>query len=59
MKYAFGYVRVSTEEQTILNQKLAIKKWALDNDYEILDFFETLQSAERFRQLTEPDLENY
>jgi DNA invertase Pin-like site-specific DNA recombinase len=40
MKYAFGYVRVSTEEQTILNQKLAIKKWALDNDYEILDFFE-------------------
>ena len=40
MNYAFGYVRVSTEEQTILNQKLAIKKWALDNDYEILDYFE-------------------
>jgi putative DNA-invertase from lambdoid prophage Rac len=39
MKYAFGYLRVSTEEQTILNQKLVIKKWASDNDYDILDFF--------------------
>ena len=40
MKYAFGYLRVSTEEQTILNQKLVIKKWASDNGYDILDFFE-------------------
>ena len=40
MKYAFGYLRVSTDEQTVLNQKLAIEKWAQDNDYEILDFFE-------------------
>ena len=40
MKYSFGYLRVSTAEQTILNQKLAIEKWAADNDYKILDFFE-------------------
>jgi len=40
MKYSFGYLRVSTDEQTVLNQKLAIEKWAADNDYEILDFFE-------------------
>ncbi len=40
MKYAFGYLRVSTDEQTVLNQKLVIEKWARDNDYKILDFFE-------------------
>ena len=40
MKFAFGYLRVSTDEQTVLNQKLAIEKWAEDNDYKILDFFE-------------------
>lgn len=40
MLYAFGYLRVSTEEQTILNQRIAIKKWASENDYEILEFFE-------------------
>lgn len=31
---------MSTAEQTILNQRLAIEKWATDNDYKILDFFE-------------------
>ena len=40
MKYSFGYLRVSTSEQTILNQRLAIEKWATDNDFKILDFFE-------------------
>lgn len=40
MEYAFGYLRVSTDEQTVLNQKLVIEKWAQDNDYKILDFFE-------------------
>lgn len=40
MKYAFGYLRVSTDEQTVLNQKLVIEKWAQVNDYKILDFFE-------------------
>lgn len=40
MKYSFGYLRVSTDEQTVLNQKLAIVKWAEVNNYKILDFFE-------------------
>ena len=40
MKYAFAYLRVSTEEQTVLNQKLAMQKWAADHDYQILDYFE-------------------
>jgi putative DNA-invertase from lambdoid prophage Rac len=40
VKYAFAYLRVSTEEQTVLNQKLAMQKWAGDHDYQILDNFE-------------------
>jgi len=40
MKYAFAYLRVSTEEQTVQNQKLVLDKWARDNGYQILDFFE-------------------
>jgi putative DNA-invertase from lambdoid prophage Rac len=40
MKYAFAYLRVSTEEQTIMNQKIAIDKWAQLNGYLILDYFE-------------------
>ena len=40
MKCAFAYLRVSTEEQTVLNQKIAMQKWAADHDYQILDNFE-------------------
>lgn len=40
MKYAFAYLRVSTEEQTVQNQKLALEKWSNANNYQILDFFE-------------------
>ena len=40
MKYAFAYLRVSTEEQTVQNQKLALEKWAQLNGYLILDYFE-------------------
>jgi putative DNA-invertase from lambdoid prophage Rac len=40
VKYAFAYLRVSTEEQTVQNQKFALEKWARDNTYQILDFFE-------------------
>jgi putative DNA-invertase from lambdoid prophage Rac len=40
MKYAFAYLRVSTEEQTVQNQKLALEKWARGNNYLILDSFE-------------------
>lgn len=40
MKYAFGYSRVSTEEQTILNQRMAILKWADEHEYQVIEFFE-------------------
>lgn len=40
MKYAFAYLRVSTEEQTVENQRLALEKWATGQSYVILDFFE-------------------
>jgi DNA invertase Pin-like site-specific DNA recombinase len=40
MKYAFAYLRVSTEEQTVQNQRLALLKWAEQQNYQILDFFE-------------------
>lgn len=40
MKYAFAYLRVSTEEQTVQNQKLALERWAQENSYHVLDFFE-------------------
>lgn len=40
MNYALAYLRVSTEEQTVMNQKIAIEKWARLNGYMILDYFE-------------------
>jgi putative DNA-invertase from lambdoid prophage Rac len=40
VKYALAYLRVSTEEQTVLNQKMALQKWAHEHNYLILDFFE-------------------
>ncbi len=40
MKYAFAYLRVSTEDQTVQNQKIALEKWASANNYLILDSFE-------------------
>ena len=40
MKFAFAYLRVSTEDQTVLNQKLAMQKWAIDHDFQILEYFE-------------------
>lgn len=38
--YAFAYLRVSTEEQTVMNQKLVLDKWASDHNYDILSYFE-------------------
>lgn len=38
--YAFAYLRVSTEEQTIMNQKLVLDKWASDHNFDILSYFE-------------------
>src|SRR6266540_2100676 len=40
MPFAFGYLRVSTEEQTVLTQQIAIKKWASENGYDMLYFYE-------------------
>jgi len=54
MSYAFGYLRVSTEEQTILNQRIAIKKWASDNDYEILEFFEDASVSGKVAAINRP-----
>ncbi|HEX6028996.1 MAG TPA: recombinase family protein, partial [Nitrososphaeraceae archaeon] len=31
---------MSTEEQTVLNQKMALQKWSYEHNYQILDFFE-------------------
>lgn len=38
--YAFAYLRVSTEEQTILNQKLVLDNWAIEHNFNILSYFE-------------------
>jgi len=54
MPYAFGYLRVSTEEQTILNQRIAIKKWASDNNYEILEFFEDASISGKVSAVNRP-----
>jgi putative DNA-invertase from lambdoid prophage Rac len=54
MLYAFGYLRVSTEEQTILNQRIAIKKWASDNDYEIVEFFEDASVSGKVAAINRP-----
>lgn len=39
-RYAFAYLRVSTEEQTVLNQKLVLQDYAHRQGFEILSFFE-------------------
>ena len=54
MLYAFGYLRVSTEEQTILNQRIAIKKWASDNNFEILEFFEDASISGKVSAVNRP-----
>lgn len=40
MQYAIAYVRVSTEEQTVLNQKMAMQTWALEHGYQVVHYFE-------------------
>ena len=40
MLYAIAYVRVSTEEQTVLNQKMALQTWASEQGYQIIYYFE-------------------
>jgi putative DNA-invertase from lambdoid prophage Rac len=38
--YAIAYVRVSTEEQTVLNQKMAMDTWASEHGYQVIYYFE-------------------
>lgn len=45
MKYAFGYLRVSTDDQTILNQKMFLQKWASEHSYTVIDFFEDTSTS--------------
>lgn len=40
MQYAIAYVRVSTEEQTVLNQKMAMQTWASEHGYQVVHYFE-------------------
>jgi DNA invertase Pin-like site-specific DNA recombinase len=40
MKTAICYLRVSTREQTVLNQKLFLEQWAAANNYAITRIFE-------------------
>jgi putative DNA-invertase from lambdoid prophage Rac len=40
VRCAFGYLRVSTEEQTILNQKMVLQRWAGEHGYQVIDCFE-------------------
>ena len=40
MKYAFAYLRVSTEDQTVMNQRISLQRWASSHDFQILDYFE-------------------
>jgi putative DNA-invertase from lambdoid prophage Rac len=54
MLYAFGYLRVSTEEQTVLNQKIAIRQWADNNNYQILDFFEDASISGKVAAIRRP-----
>jgi DNA invertase Pin-like site-specific DNA recombinase len=40
MNFAVGYVRVSTGEQTVLNQRMAIDRWASEKGFYIIYYFE-------------------
>ena len=40
MQYALAHLRVSTEDQTVMNQKLALERWAQDHGFQIVHFFE-------------------
>ncbi|HEY7570996.1 MAG TPA: recombinase family protein [Nitrososphaeraceae archaeon] len=40
MNFAVGYVRVSTGEQTVLNQRIAIDKWASEVGFHVIYYFE-------------------
>lgn len=37
---AVAYLRVSTDGQTVENQRLVLSQWAANNNYEIIEYFE-------------------
>jgi DNA invertase Pin-like site-specific DNA recombinase len=48
----FGYLRLA--RRTDKNQRIAIKKWASDNDYEILEFFEDASVSGKVAAINRP-----
>lgn len=54
MNYAFAYLRVSTEEQTVLNQKMAMQRWAELHNYQILDYFEDASVSGKTTAINRP-----
>ncbi|RLF10330.1 MAG: recombinase family protein, partial [Thermoprotei archaeon] len=67
VKPVVAYLRVSTEEQTLENQRLAVEKWARDNGYLVTKYYEDFARSgaipplrrEGFRKMIEeiPNLE--
>ncbi len=67
VKPVVAYLRVSTEEQTLENQRLAVEKWAQDNGYLVTKYYEDFARSgaipplrrEGFRKMIEeiPNLE--
>ncbi|VFJ15474.1 recombinase family protein [Candidatus Nitrosocosmicus franklandus] len=54
MKYAFAYLRVSTEDQTVMNQKISLQRWAGAHDYQILDYFEDSSTSGKTAATSRP-----
>ena len=54
MKYAFAYLRVSTEDQTVMNQRLSLQRWAASHDFQIIDYFEDSSVSGKTPATTRP-----
>ena len=54
MKYAFAYLRVSTEDQTVMNQRLSLQRWADAHDFQIIDYFEDSSVSGKTAATTRP-----
>ena len=54
MKYAFAYLRVSTEDQTVMNQRLSLQRWAVAHDFQIIDYFEDSSISGKTAATTRP-----
>lgn len=54
MKYAFAYLRVSTEDQTVMNQRLSLQRWAASHGFQIIDYFEDSSVSGKTPATTRP-----